>query len=122
MARFRPHLAALLATLLAGCIVVPRTADVYDPRCKTYVRQMVLETEVIGAIGHCHNDGCAVMLASMGIVSAASAVIAGSVAVIGNIVYWAERGGQCPPGAPAQAPGTAPVPAPAPPPVLKNGA
>ena len=122
MARFRPHLAALLATLLAGCIVVPRTADVYDPRCKTYVRQMVLETEVIGAIGHCHNDGCAVMLASMGIVSAASAVIAGSVAVIGNIVYWAERGGQCPPGTPAQAPAQAPVPAPAPPPVLKNGA
>lgn len=124
MARVRLHLpdlpalfpALLPALLLAGCIVVPRTADVYDPRCKTYVRQMVLETEVIGSIGHCHNDGCAVMLASMGIVSAASAVISGSVAVIGNIVYWAERGGQCPPGPAVEAP-----PAP-PPPVVRNGA
>lgn len=90
-----PVLAAVL--LLGGCIVVPRTAEVYDPQCRTMVRQMVLETTVIGAIGHCHNDGCAVMLASMGIVSAASAVVAGSVAIIGNIIYWAERRGQCPP-------------------------
>lgn len=101
-------LALLAAALLAGCIVVPRTAEVYDPQCRTFVRQMVLETAVIGTIGHCHNDGCAVMLASLGIVSAASAVVSGSVAVIGNIVYWAERRGQCPPEAPAVA---APPPA-----------
>ena len=103
-------LAALAAVLLGGCIVVARTADVYDPTCRTYVKQVVLEAEVIGAIGHCSNDGCAVMLASMGIVSAASAVVSGSVAVIGNIVYWAERQGRCPPGDPAAAP-MAPPPA-----------
>lgn len=90
-----PALAAAL--LLGGCIVVPRSTEVYDPRCRTMVRQMVLETAVVGTIGHCSNDGCAVMLASMGIVSAASAVVSGSVAVIGNILYWAERRGQCPP-------------------------
>jgi hypothetical protein len=78
---------------------------------------VVLETEVIGAIGHCHNESCAVMLASMGIISAASAVMAGSVAIIGNIVYWAERkGGQCPADAP---PGAGPRPClPRQPPVL----
>jgi hypothetical protein len=80
-----PTLAAVL--LLGGCIVVPRTAEVYDPQCRTMVRQVVLETAVIGTIGHCSNDGCAVMLASMGIVSAASAVVSGSVAIIGNILY-----------------------------------
>ena len=97
-----PALAAAL--LLGGCIVVPRATEVYDPQCRTMVRQVVLETAVIGTIGHCQNDGCAVMLASLGIVSAASAVVSGSVAIIGNIVYWAERRGQCPPlatGAPA---------------------
>lgn len=90
-----PTVAVVL--LLSGCIVVPRTTEVYDPQCRTMVRQMVLETAVIGTIGHCSNDGCAVMLASMGIVSAASAVVSGSVAIIGNILYWAERRGQCPP-------------------------
>lgn len=84
------------ALALAGCIVVPRTADVYDPHCGTYVRQVVLEAEVVGAIGHCHNDGCAAMLAAMGIISAASAVVSGSVAIAGNIAYWVERRGRCP--------------------------
>lgn len=96
--------------LLAGCVVVPRTADVYDPHCQTYVKQVVLEAEVIGAIGGCHNDGCAVMLASMGIIAAASAVVSGSIAVVGNIVYWAERRGQCPAGVPPPAAPPAPGP------------
>ena len=102
--------AIVAALLLAGCIVVPRTAEVYDPKCRTYVKQIVLETEVIGAIGGCRNDGCAVMLASMGIVSAASMVISGSVAIIGNVVYWAERQGGCPADpSPAAAPRAAPA-------------
>lgn len=96
---WRPAVVAPLLAL-AGCIVVPRTADVYDPQCRTYVRQVVLETEVVGHIGGCYNDGCALMLASMGIISAASAVISGSVAIIGNIAYWAERHGRCPADAP----------------------
>ncbi len=123
---------ALAALLLAGCIVVPRSAEVYDPQCRAMVRQMVLDTAVIGTFGHCHNDGCAAMLAAMGVVTAASVVVSGSVAVIGNIVYWAERRGRCPPGpdaeqasppgparsaagAAAPAPGAASAPPPRPP-------
>lgn len=104
---------ALLATglgvILSGCIVVARSADVYDPACKTTVKQVVLETEVVGAVAPCRNDGCLVLLASMGIISAASAVVAGSVAIVGNIAYWVERGGQCPADAPAP---SSPLPAP----------
>ena len=118
MRRSLPVCGALLL-LLAGCIVVPRSTQVYDPQCRAYVKQVVLEAEVIGAIGHCSNDGCAVMLASMGIVSAASAVVSGSVAVIGNIVYWAERQGRCPT---AEAPPPAPAAsAPLPPPPVVPG-
>ena len=93
-------LAATLPLVLSGCIVVARSADVYDPACKTTVKQVVLETEVVGAMMPCRNDGCLVVLASMGIISAASAVVAGSVAIVGNIAYWVERGGQCPANAP----------------------
>lgn len=105
----RHHLPTLgAALLLGGCIVVPRATEVYDPGCRTMVRQVVLETAVIGSIAHCHNEGCAAMLASLGIVTAASAVVSGSVALIGNIVYWAERQGQCPPQA-MDAPPAAPA-------------
>lgn len=99
--RLRRHVARRAAPLLLGlacsaCIVLPRTAQVYDPACRSYVKQMILETTELGHLGGCVNEGCAVMLASMGIVSAASAVVSGSVAVVGNIVYWMERKGQCP--------------------------
>lgn len=102
----------LATTLLAGCVVVPRTAEVYDEACRAYVRQVVLETEVVGGIGHCRGEECAAMLAAVGIIAAASAVISGSVAIVGNIAYWAERRGQCPTDAPAKpAPGAPPPPA-----------
>ena len=35
------------------------------------------------------------MLAAMGAVTAASAVISGSIALVGNVVYWFERQGRC---------------------------
>lgn len=101
----RPAAALVLALAGSACIVLPRTAQVYDAACRTYVKQVILETTEVGPIGGCVNEGCAVLLASMGIVSAASAVVSGSVAVVGNIVYWLERKGQCPaPVAPGQAP------------------
>lgn len=90
-----------LAAALSGCVLVPRTAEVYDPQCRTYVKQVVLQEVEIGTLGGCYNEGCAVLLASLGVVAVASAVISGSVAIVGNIVYWAERQGQCPPGPPA---------------------
>lgn len=114
------RLAACAAALLcAACVVVPRSADVYDPRCRTFVRQVVLETAVIGGFGHCQNEGCASLLAALGLVGAASAVVSGSVAVIGNLVYWAERRGQCPV-PPAQTPSAQATPGRAPmaPPVV----
>jgi hypothetical protein len=31
----------------------------------------------------------------LGVVAVASAVVSGSIAVVGNVVYWLERQGQC---------------------------
>lgn len=108
----QPVPALAVALLLAGCVVVPREAQVYDERCRSYVRQVVLEAEVIGSFGHCHNEGCLAMLAAAGIVTGVSAVVSGSVAIVGNVVHWIERRGQCP-AAPAPA-----LPRHAPPPTL----
>jgi hypothetical protein len=37
------------------------------------------------------------MLVAMGAVTAASAVVSGSIALVGNVVYWFERQGRCNP-------------------------
>jgi hypothetical protein len=36
-----------------------------------------------------------VLLVATGVVAATSAVVSGSIAVVGNVVYWFERQGQC---------------------------
>ncbi len=101
-------LAAALAAalLLTGCVVVPQSREVYDARCRILTKEMVLETAVLGSFGACHGRECGVLLASMGLVTAATAVVSGSVAVVGNVVYWFERQGRC-----LAAPGTPEAPA-----------
>lgn len=92
----RQALLMSLPGLLAGCLVVPRTVAVYDPQCRTYSREMTLEVAAIGGLHNCGGDACAALLASLGVVAAASAVVSGSIVIVGNIVYWFERQQGCP--------------------------
>jgi starvation-inducible outer membrane lipoprotein len=87
--------ASAVALLLAGCLVVPQTVEVYDPDCRMRTKQVVLETAVVGGFHSCAGDGCVAMLATLGFITAASVVVSGSIAIVGNVVYWAEKQGQC---------------------------
>ena len=94
------------AAALAACIVVPQTQSVYDPECQVMTHQVTLEAAVIGGFTRCAGEGCAAMLATLGLVTAASVVVSGSIAIVGNVVYWIERQGRCirgPSAAPASA-------------------
>jgi hypothetical protein len=93
----KPLISLSLAALLAACVVVPRTDSVFDHDCQMQRRQMTLEVQQIGAFGGCVNDGCVALLVGAGVVAAASAVVSGSIAVVGNVVYWLEQQGQCRP-------------------------
>lgn len=84
-----------LALALTGCVFVPRTVQVYDEDCQIVGRQMVLDVQQIGTLGHCSNEGCAGVLVALGAVASVSAVISGSVVIVGNVVYWFEKRSQC---------------------------
>ena len=86
---------ALLAWSLAGCVVVPRTVMHYDPGCRIVAKQMTLDAVQVGYIAGCSNSACLTILGVAGVTAAASTVISGTIAVIGNVVYWLERQGQC---------------------------
>ncbi len=92
---------AALLVVLTGCIVVPQTREVYDPDCRVLTRQMTLEAAYLGGFHRCAGDGCLALLSAAGAVTAASAVVSGSIALVGNVVYWFERQGQCQRAAPA---------------------
>ncbi|MCB1888568.1 MAG: hypothetical protein KDH20_13260 [Rhodocyclaceae bacterium] len=83
------------ASLLSGCIFVPRTTLVYDEDCHIEAREMILEMQQVGAFVGCRGEGCAAILAGAGVVAAASAVVSGSIVIAGNIVYWFEKQGAC---------------------------
>ncbi len=87
--------AALLLPLLAACVVLPVERQTYDPECRTMRREVVLEPAVLGTFQGCGGRECAALLAALGVVTAASVVVSGSVAVIGNAVYWLEHRGRC---------------------------
>lgn len=83
--------------LLAGCVYTPRSVTLYDPDCRIQTRQMVLDERQVGVIGRCHNEGCVAALVVFGAVSAATAVVSGSIVVVGNVVYWFEKRSNCRP-------------------------
>ncbi|MBL8287222.1 MAG: hypothetical protein JNL85_04485 [Rubrivivax sp.] len=100
-----------MAALLAGCVVVPVTRDVYDPDCRMHRREVHLEAAVLGQFHSCAGQECSALLVTLGVVSAATLVVSGSLAVVGNVVYWMEHEVNCrrqrggpPPAAPTGAP------------------
>lgn len=81
--------------LLQACVMVPVTKYRYDEGCRTTVKQMTLEPVQLASVGSCANEGCVAIVALAGATAAASAVVSGSVAIVGNVVYWMERAGRC---------------------------
>lgn len=93
--RTLPRAIALAAVALGGCVFLPHTTSEYDARCDIMRRHMVLRPHQVDAFLGCRNEGCAALLVLAGAVTAASVVISGSVAVVGDSVYWLEAQGQC---------------------------
>jgi hypothetical protein len=88
-------LAGLALSLLQACVFAPRTISIYDPDCQITSRQMILQASEMPVMGRCRGEECGAMLVIFGAVSAASAVVSGSIVVVGNVVYWFEKQNQC---------------------------
>jgi predicted small integral membrane protein len=95
----------LACALLSACVVVPITIASYDPDCRVVTHHMELQAIQVATISGCSNQGCAAMVIAATGVTAVSAIISGSIVVIGNVGYWAERRAGCvaPPAAAAPA-------------------
>jgi len=89
------RLAPIALFALQACVYVPRTTSIYDSDCQVTTKHMDLQPVQIAALGGCRNEGCAALLVAAGATAAASAVISGSIVVVGNAVYWFEKQGSC---------------------------
>jgi|WetSurMetagenome_2_1015567.scaffolds.fasta_scaffold76654_4 hypothetical protein len=95
MMKLRAAVLMLILVVMGGCVYLPKTTTVYDDKCQTMKRQMSLEVHQLGVIAGCSNESCVAALVVFGAVSAATAVVSGSVMVVGNVVYWLEKQGHC---------------------------
>ncbi len=93
-APFLPVIPAVAAGL-AGCIVLPRTHEAYDPQCHVVTRHVTLQAVQVAQMGACANQGCAALVLAAGVGVAASTVVSGSIALVGNVAYWAEKQFNC---------------------------
>src|ERR1019366_8379853 len=88
----RPSFVVVVAcALLPACVMVPVTVDDDDAGCGIVTHHMELQTVQIGAIASCNNQTCAALVIAAAGVTAASAIISGSIVIIGNAAYWAEH-------------------------------
>jgi hypothetical protein len=110
--RFR-SLSALAGALCCGCVIVPVQVDTFDYDCKVVTHRVELQAIQLRSFYGCEANNrhfgnvevCEVaVIGALGL-TAASAVVSGSVMVVGNAVFWAERQATCvAPQAPAPAP------------------
>jgi hypothetical protein len=87
---------AFLAAACTGCIVYPKKVSFYDEDCHVTAHQLTLDAELFW--GDCRGntaaeaEACLLIIAGSGV---ASAVISGSIVVVGNTLYWLEKQDRC---------------------------
>lgn len=94
--------ALLVAALLAaystsGCVFYPRTTAPVDPDCRMITRKLRLNMAVMQNVDCKGGDlqACFASIAAVGVVSASTAVVSGSIVVVNNTLSWLERKGRC---------------------------
>lgn len=94
-------LLSLLGCTIAGCVVTPKKVASFDTKCMAYTNKIELTVEQIGLLDEvdCLAKSCraevAAALISSTIATTASTIASGSVALIGNTLYWVESQGKC---------------------------
>lgn len=86
---------AAFILLLQACVFVPITTTKYDEDCHILARHMTMEPVQIAQLSSCTNSQCTDFMVVAGFTAAASAVISGSIVIVGNVVYWMEKQGRC---------------------------
>lgn len=92
----------LLSSTVGACVVTPKKVASYDEKCMVSTQKVVLTMEQMQMFDDidCLTKSCksevtgALMVATL--TATTSAIVSGSVALIGNTLYWLESQGECP--------------------------
>lgn len=92
----------LLSSTVCACVVAPKKVASYDARCMVSTQKIELTMEQMQIFGDvdCFSKSCTSELTgalfTSSVIATTSAIVSGSVALIGNTLYWMESQGKCP--------------------------
>jgi hypothetical protein len=92
----------LLSSTLCACVVVPKKVASHDEKCMVSTQKVELTMEQVETFEDidCFNNDCKMefvgAIASSALVTTTSAIVSGSIALVGNTLYWLESQGECP--------------------------
>lgn len=99
------HKIIILSTfclLLGSCVVKPTVTSEYDEKCQVVKKKVELSVEQVQAFHQLHCSGnheCKAQflaqVVGVALVFPLSAIISGSIAAVGNTMYWLNEQGQC---------------------------
>ena len=95
-------LIAFVSLFLCSCAVMPNFTEKFDKKCQSVQKRVELSVEQLEMFEEfacsdkddCKTQFLAEVLGSV-ITFPASAIISGSIAVIGNSIYWVNEYGEC---------------------------
>ncbi len=104
MRKFVLYLPVVLA--LNGCVFVPVTSEKqrFSEDCSMATRMLTLEPKYLGGSksskgdgdhNHMSGDEIKAMLLVSGVVASASAIVSGSLVMLGNTIHWLEHKASC---------------------------
>ena len=83
---------AIIITILSNCAYYPKQVEVYDQDCNIQFKKLILQrSDSNMSVSDCENEACIASLLSIPM----QALVAGSVVIAGNAVYWLEKEGKC---------------------------
>jgi hypothetical protein len=92
----------LLSCTLGACVVTPKKVASYDEKCRVSTQKVVLTAEQFRTFdgvdcltGSCKEEVTGALVVAT-LTATTSAIVSGSVALIGNTLYWLESQGECP--------------------------
>ena len=82
----------VITLVLSSCAFYPKEVEIYDAECNIKYKKLILESSKSNMkVGNCENEACIASLLTIPL----QAIVAGSIVLAGNVVYWLEKEGTC---------------------------
>lgn len=99
----------LLSLIVSGCVFYPKAVENEKPKCELVTKQLTLDVYTMESNdayhlsndlnranrANCKEPECLLLASPIIAVSAGSAIVSGSIVVIGNTLHWIEENGRC---------------------------